>query len=84
MTATVFLVQHLHLLPHDEEDIKVVGVYTSRAAAVAAIERVAKQPGFRDFPAIIDPATSASNAEGFYVDEYALDLDHWSEGYVTG
>ena len=83
MATTVFLVEHLHLLSHGEEDIKRIGVYTSRALAVAATERLAKQPGFCDFPTVVDPAVSVSNAQGFYISETVLDLDYWSEGYVT-
>jgi hypothetical protein len=81
--TTLFVVEHLHVLPNGEEDIKLIGVYSSRALATSAVERLARQPGFRDFPAIVDPAVSASDAEGFYVSEKVLDLDYWTGGYVT-
>ena len=67
----VYLVQHVHLFEHGTEDIKVIGVYRTREAADAAIERLGTQPGFRD------------SKDTFCVDAYELDIDHWIEGYVT-
>ncbi|YCM43288.1 hypothetical protein V2O64_18450 [Verrucomicrobiaceae bacterium 227] len=78
----VFVVQHLHRLPHDEDDVKMIGVYESRDAAVACVERLASQPGFCDFPQIIDFEKDEDD-QGFHVDEYELGRDHWPEGFVT-
>jgi hypothetical protein len=82
---TTYLLQHLHLLPQGEEDVKIIGIYASRDAALAAIERLKDQPGFADFSALISLADLSSDGahEGFYIDEYNLDEDHWTEGYVT-
>jgi hypothetical protein len=52
-------------------DVKLIGVYSSRENAAEAVNRLKVQPGFIDYP------------EGFTVDEYQLDHDHWSEGFVT-
>jgi hypothetical protein len=71
------------VLPQGTQDIKLVGVYATRTSAIAAVKRLAGMPGFCDHPSIVDPAQSPSDAEGFYVDEYPVDQDHWSEGYVT-
>lgn len=70
---TVYVVLHAHYLDEDEniEDIKLIGIYSSRENAGAAIERLKLQPGFCDTP------------EGFHIDEYSIDEDHWAEGYVT-
>ena len=46
----VFVLEHLHLLNGDEEDVKKLGVYSSRESALAAVERFRKLPGFRDVP----------------------------------
>ena len=54
-----------------EEDPKLIGVYSSRASAEKAVERLRLRPGFRDRP------------EGFTIDLYRLDEDHWTEGFVT-
>lgn len=67
----VYVVQHVHELPGDREDVKFVGVYATQEDAELAVERLKKQPGFRDCPA------------GFTVDRYEVGQDHWTEGFVT-
>lgn len=68
---TVYLLQHVHRLPSAEDDIKIVGVYSSRVQAEAAIVRLSQQPGFSELKS------------GFHIDGYELDKDHWAEGFVT-
>jgi hypothetical protein len=70
-TREVFLVQHVHILDDGEEDVKTIGVYSTREAAQQAVDRVRLQPGFRDAP------------DGFSVDLYWLDQDCWEDGFVT-
>ena len=53
------------------EDIKFIGVYSSRKNAQEAIVRLGKAPGFADAP------------DGFHIDEYQVDKDQWVEGYST-
>lgn len=79
---SVFLVHHIHLFPDESEDIKIIGIYSSKEAAMQAIERVRTQPGFIDHPHIID-LSSDEGESGFTIDEYVLDKDNWQEGYVT-
>ncbi len=79
---TVYLLQHMHVLPSDEEDVKILGIYRTRELALAAVERLRSQPGFRDFPNIVDPEVTEEE-DGFYIDAYRLDKDHWSEGFIT-
>jgi hypothetical protein len=67
----VFILHHVHGFDDDEEDVKLIGVYSSEAAASAAITRLQQQPGFCDTP------------KGFTISRYSLDTDHWTEGYVT-
>ena len=67
---------HVHLLWHihdlgDEEDWKFIGVYSSPENVKAAMERVARLPGFRD------------NPESFRTEEVALDEDQWTEGFES-
>jgi hypothetical protein len=78
---SVFVVQHAHLLPSGEEDVKFIGAYRSRDAARSAVERLARQPGFSRHPEIL--GGDSDGEEGFYIDEYELDKDHWTEGFVT-
>ncbi|CAN5727935.1 hypothetical protein BH23PLA1_BH23PLA1_17650 [soil metagenome] len=69
--ASVFVLQHVHTLEDGTEDVKFIGVYSSREKADAAVARLGRQPGFSEAP------------DGFHVDEYRVDQDHWVEGYVT-
>ena len=69
--TSVFVVQHVHSLGDGEEDAKFIGVYSSREKADAAVMRLSLQPGFTE------------SSEDFGVDEYFLDEDHWTEGFIT-
>jgi homoserine kinase type II len=69
--ASVFVLQHVHSLDDGAEDVKFIGVYSSREKAQEAVARLAGLPGFADAP------------DGFHIDEYRLDQDNWAEGYVT-
>ena len=68
---TVFVLQHVAREDEDDEDVKFIGVYSSRSSAEAAVTRIVVQPGFADFP------------DGFHIDEYEIDRDHWVEGFVS-
>ncbi|MGY8677493.1 hypothetical protein Q2941_06715 [Bradyrhizobium sp. UFLA05-153] len=69
----LFLLHHVHEFDDGHEEIKLIGVYSTRTNAEAALAAVRNQPGFRDVP------------EGFTIDECLLDpmRPGWSEGYVT-
>jgi hypothetical protein len=69
--ASVFVLQHVHAREDGVEDVKLIGVYSSREKAEAAVARLGRLPGFADAP------------DGFHVDEYRVDQDHWAEGYVV-
>ena len=62
-----FLVQHKRA---DTGHVKIIGVYSSPSKADAAIQRLKGQPGFGDYP------------DGFTIDAYELDQEHWLEGFV--
>jgi hypothetical protein len=79
---SVFLLQHLHMLPGGEESVKIIGIYQSKQAAQGAIERLKTMPGFSAHPMLVDPLID-EDLNGFYIDEYLIDQDHWAEGYVT-
>jgi len=68
---SVWIVSHVREFEDGHEDVKHIGVFTSRELAERALEKVKDQPGFRDCP------------EGFSVDEWRLNQIGWSEGYVT-
>jgi len=68
---TVYVLQHEHSLEDGTEDVKFIGVYSSRAAAEQAITRLSQLPGFCESPS------------GFCIDAYQIDKDQWVEGYAT-
>jgi hypothetical protein len=68
---TVFLLWHSRDVREGETNDTLVGVYSTRAEAEAAIARKLAFEGFRDFP------------HGFLIDSYELDQDAWPEGFVV-
>ena len=58
-------------MPDGTEDVKFIGVYSSRENAQAAMTRLSRVPGFSDA------------LDGFHIDEYQVDKDQWVEGYST-
>jgi len=71
MKEGVWVLQHVHLFDDGDEDVKLIGVYSTEAKGKEAIERLRIQPGFRDAQ------------DGFTLDCYPWDRDHWAEGYET-
>jgi len=67
----VYVLQHVHEGEDGAEDVKFIGVYSSRENAQAAITRLSQAPGFSEAQA------------GFHIDEYQVDRDQWIEGYST-
>jgi hypothetical protein len=66
----VFLLQHVHSV-NDDDDIKTLGIYSSEALALEAVERFRMLPGF------------AATPDGFSVDAFEIDQDHWTSGYIS-
>ena len=69
--ASVYVLQHVNSREDGVEDVKFIGVYSSREKAQAAVVRLGGQPGFADAP------------DGFHIDEYRVDQDYWAEEYVV-
>jgi hypothetical protein len=65
-----FLLWHTHTVDEEDDD-KLIGVYTSSTDAKAAIERIKGKAGFIDHP------------DGFEIVEYTVGQDHWTEGFIT-
>jgi hypothetical protein len=79
---SVFVLEHLHTHPDGEECWKKIGIYKTHNDALAAIECIKIQSGFSDHPNLIDHSDSEC-INGFNIDEYFLNVDHWEDGYVT-
>lgn len=68
MTTTVYLLWHQY---EDDEEGKLLGVYSTMARAEARRESAKSVKGFRRYP------------DNFIVDGYEVDKDEWVEGFVT-
>lgn len=64
----VYLLWHTNSL---NDDIKLIGVYSSEKIAMEKITVYKKIPGFCD------------DKEGFEVSKYQIDRDHWTEGFIS-
>lgn len=67
----VYVLHHVHEFEDGEENVKMIGVYSTQEQAELAVQRMRLQPGFCDTP------------DGFTIDCYPLDEDNWAEGYIT-
>jgi hypothetical protein len=71
--TTVFMLSHTHEFDDGHEDVKIIGMYSSKTKAEDALAKVQDQPGFRSYPA------------GFSIDEWSVDSNviGWLDGFVT-
>lgn len=65
----VYILHHVRELADYEDEVKLIGVYSSEELARAAISQIQDQPGFCDFK------------EGFSIDPYKVNKTHWLEGF---
>jgi hypothetical protein len=67
---SVFLLWFVHAPDTDNEDELLIGVYSTEEDARAAIGRLKDKRGFVDAP------------DGFLIDPYEINRDHWEEGFI--
>lgn len=65
----VYLVSHERIKDADNEDVKIIGVYSTEAKAKSAILSLMKKPGFKAYP------------DGFSIDIMAVDKTFWQDGF---
>lgn len=70
MMNEAYLLHHIRMID-DHEDIKLLGVFSTRELAERARERALNLPGFKDSP------------DGFSVDKYIIDRMGWTAGFRT-
>ncbi len=63
----------------EDDESLLIGTYRSRERAIEAVDRLRTQPGFSDHPEITDDDADP----GFFLVEFTLDEDHWTEGFRT-
>ena len=69
--TSVYVLHHVVREFEDDEDAKLIGIYSSEDEARKAVVRLADQPGFR------------GSADGFQFEPYQSNKDHWTEGFVN-
>jgi len=67
---SVFLLWYVKERDGDNADL-LIGVYRTEADAEAAIDRLKSKAGF------------VASPEGFRINRYELNRDHWEDAYVT-
>ncbi len=65
----VYIVQHVHEFTDGTEDVKIIGIYKLESDALSAVARLQNVNGFNE------------HIDGFNIDKYELNKDHWSEGF---
>lgn len=68
----VFILFHTAIHPENGEDVKLIGVFSSRSRAEKAIDQKKNEKGFCDHP------------NGFHIDELTVDRVQWSSGFGIG
>ena len=71
LSRSVYLLQHVAQEGTDDEDLKILGVFSNRKNGERAIERFKKLLGFKRFP------------KSFYLERYQLNQVEWAEGFIT-
>ena len=67
----IYYLYHVRYEDTDDEDFRIIGIYSSRKQAKLAIERMKKKPGFIDFP------------DDFQIIQDVINREGWLEGFVT-
>lgn len=69
----VYLLWHTHFSEKLEngEDVKLIGVYSTRVLAEEAKSRSSLLEGFKD------------NLDGFEISKHKVDEDNWTSGFIT-
>ena len=67
---SAYVLWHVHK-QDGEDDEKLIGVYRTEEDAKQAIERLKEKPGFKE------------HQNGFLIDIYPLNKDHWEDGFVV-
>lgn len=65
---SAFLLQHSYEIDGSEQ-VKIIGIYSTRDKANEVIGKYKTLPGFCCYP------------ESFYIDEYEIDKNDWEEGF---
>ena len=65
----VYLLQHSYSIGEFDE-VKTIGIYSSRQAAKLVVEKLKHLNGFKDHP------------EGFHINKFEIDSSNWVDGFI--
>ena len=68
---TVYIVHHVQEIEDGDEEVKLIGIYSSQKNAEATVARLSEVTGFCD------------TRDGFHIEGYELNKDHWADGYIS-
>ena len=73
MKRFVYILHHSYYYGKelDHEEVKLLGVYSTKLMAAKIIKKYYKLPGFKDYP-----------LECFSIDKYRIDENNWKDGFV--
>lgn len=73
MKRFVYILYHSYYYgkASEYEEVKLLGVFSTKLNAKKAIIKYCKLPGFKDYP-----------IECFSIDRYKIDENNWKEGFV--
>lgn len=66
---SAFLLGHVHEMDFDRENIKIIGIFSTKDEAENAKNALSILPGFKDYP------------DGFFIDEYRINEINWVDGF---
>lgn len=67
----IYYLYHIRNEDTDDEDVKLIGMYSSYELAEKAQERTKYKPGFIDYP------------DDFQIFDDVINRDGWVEGFIT-
>jgi hypothetical protein len=67
----VYLVHHTHVISRNNEDVKLIGVFSSEEKAQEIVKKYENISGFKE------------SKKGFNIDKYQIDAECWTEGFCT-
>lgn len=67
----VYVLHHSYELD-DEDEVKLIGVFSSKSKAKSAISFLQDKEGFKEHP-----------VDCFIIDKYKIDGINWAEGFLT-
>jgi hypothetical protein len=77
--SNVYLLYHLSTLRSGDQQVLFVGAYKTRASALRAIDRLKKQPGFKQNPKLRNQ--KIDHGDGFNINRVRFGSDNWSAGF---